>query len=317
MSLRILVTHTDRAAAELWRAELRTHLPGATVDLWPCASDTPAASDAPADYAIGWMPPADFFARNPSLRAFFSAGAGVDYLLRHPGLPAALPIIRLEDAGMVRQMAEYCCHEVFRLRGRFGDYERQQAAARWHELTPRSAGSMRIGIFGLGVLGSEVARTLQRFGYPVAGFTRRPSGLKDIENFYGASRWPDFLARCDVLILMAPLTADTEKIIDAHALAMLPPGAWLINVARGGLVNEADLLAALDSNRLAGATLDVFASEPLPAGHRFWRHPNVRVTPHVSAITLVAEGARQVAGKIDRLARHLAVSGLVDRQHGY
>ena len=121
----------------------------------------------------------------------------------------------------------------------------------------------------------------------------------------------------DVLVLMAPLTADTRHVIGARALAMLPPGAWLINVARGALVDEGALLAALDTGPLAGATLDVFAHEPLPAAHAFWQHPKIRLTPHVAAQTLIDPSARQVADKIRRLLQRESVSGLVDRQRGY
>ena len=121
----------------------------------------------------------------------------------------------------------------------------------------------------------------------------------------------------EVLILLAPLTPQTRHLIDAHALAALPPGGWLINVARGALIDEAALLAALASGHLAGAALDVFQTEPLPATHPFWQHPKIRLTPHVSAQTLIDPSARQVADKILRLQQGHCVSGIVDRNRGY
>ena len=126
-----------------------------------------------------------------------------------------------------------------------------------------------------------------------------------------------FLARTDVLVLIAPRTPDTERIVDADALAALPAGAWIINVGRGALIDEPALLAALDSGRLGGATLDVFATEPLPQDSRFWPHPRVRITPHIAAVTLVPESARQVADKIGALSRGEPVTGVVDRRRGY
>ncbi|MBP6817330.1 MAG: glyoxylate/hydroxypyruvate reductase A, partial [Burkholderiaceae bacterium] len=161
------------------------------------------------------------------------------------------------------------------------------------------------------------ARRLAAMGFAVSGFARSPHRIDGVNCLHGALQWPVFLAGCDVLILMAPLTAQTRGLIDERALAALPAGAWLINVARGALVDEAALLAALDSGPIAGATLDVFQHEPLPAGHAFWQHPKIRLTPHVAAQTLIAPSARQVADKILRLQQGESVSGIVNRQRGY
>jgi glyoxylate/hydroxypyruvate reductase A len=309
--MHIVVCLPEADAAREWAAELRTHLPGADVGI-----DGERAMPQ-ADYAVGWSPPEGFFERHPALRAFLSVAAGVDRLLRNPGLPPALPVVRLEDAGMGWQMTEYCVHEVLRLRGRFDDYAAQQARAAWQPHPPRRREATRVGVLGLGVLGRQVATTLAGLGYPVAGYTRTPTRVERIASFAGPAQWVPFLARSDVLIVLAPLTADTANLIDAHALAQLPRGAYLINIARGGLVDDDALLAALDAGQLAGATLDVFRTEPLPPEHPFWRHPRVRVTPHVSGPTLVPESAAQVADKIARLARGDTVGGLVDRLRGY
>jgi glyoxylate/hydroxypyruvate reductase A len=319
--MRLLVAHSEPGAGRAWRDALAARLPGAEIAIdrgTPDGAGPGVARDGfDADWAVGWNPPADFFARQPRLRAFFSSGAGVDFLLRHPGLPAALPVVRLEDAGMAALMADYCLHELLRIAGRFDDYAAQQAAGRWVEHAPIPRAELPVGVFGVGVIGAQVASTLARAGFTVRGFARGPREVEGVEVLYGASRFREFLAATRVLVLLAPRTPDTEDLIDADVLGRLRPGGWLINIARGALVVDADLVAALDAGRLAGATLDVFREEPLPAVHPFWHHPRIRVTPHVSGPTQVAVSAAQVADKLVRLARGEPVGGLVDRARGY
>lgn len=308
--MKIVVVHPNARAAARWVEEMRKRLPDAEVGAWP-----DAAPDA--GYAIGWSPPEGFFEAQPALKAFFSLGAGVDHLQRNTGLPDTLAIVRLEDAGMGPQMAEYCCHEVIRHYRRITEYESQQRQGVWQEarVTPRH--EFTVGVLGIGVLGAQVARALAAFGYPVLGYSRSPRSIDGIECHSGEQALPGFLARCRALILMAPLTDDTRDLMNAQRLAMLPKGAWLINVARGQLVVDEALLAAIDSGHLAGASLDVFRTEPLPPGHPFWQHPRIRMTPHVSAVTLLHESVEQIAAKLDRLHRGEAISGLVDRTLGY
>ena len=328
--MQLSVVHPQKAARDHWCRALRALLPHAQVRAWPLprsrrkspaieAAVTPEADcgQAVTHFGVGWKPPAEYFIEHPDLAAFFTAGAGVDHLLELDGLPERLPVIRLEDAGMADQMFLYCLHEILRRLTVAGEYERQQREGLWRELESRPAASLRVGVFGLGALGGELARRLAAMGFAVSGFARSPHRIDGVNCLHGAIQWPVFLAGCDVLILMAPLTAQTRGLIDERALAALPAGAWLINVARGALVDEAALLAALDSGPIAGATLDVFQHEPLPAGHAFWQHPRIRLTPHVAAQTLIAPSARQVADKILRLQQGESVSGIVNRQRGY
>ena len=314
--MRIVVVNPEAEARARWARALGECLPEARILEWG-APGSEAPEPIRADYAIGWRPPADFFSRVTIARAFLSAGAGVDHLLGHPGLPASLALVRLEDAGMGAQMAQYCCLEVLRRFRRQQDYEQQQRDRVWRELDPPATERFEVGLFGLGVLGARVAGALREFGFPVLGYSRAPRSVDGVECFSGPESLPHFLARCSALILLAPLTPDTESLFDRRHLRMLPRGAWLINVARGALVVDDDLIAAIDDGHLGGATLDVFRTEPLPAEHPFWQHPRIRVTPHVSAITLVEESAAQIARKIRALARGEAVGGVVDRSRGY
>jgi len=287
--LRILVSHPDPRALADWCAALAAQLRGAQVEAWQ-------ADAAPADYAVGWAVPTSLFRAQPRLRGFFCAGAGVDDLLGSAAVPDALPLYRLRDAGMAQQMADYCSAAVLRAVTRQDAYAAQQARGEWRELPLAAREHWTVGVFGLGALGTAVAERFRLLQFPVVGCSRQrlDSGAVDFDAFLRASR---------VLVLVAPLTPRTRGIIDAAALARLPQGAWLINVARGALVDEAALLAALDSGHLAGAVLDVFAQEPLPAGHPFWRHPRVRLTPHAAAYTLIGPAAAQVAAAIAGLER--------------
>jgi glyoxylate/hydroxypyruvate reductase len=306
----VRITYCDPSShPQPWLDGLRAHLPGMVVENW---SD----GDAPADYAVTWAPPQRFIDQQTRLRALFNVGAGVDKLLRLR-LPPTLRVIRLDDAGMGVQMAEYVCHAVSRHFREFAAYEAQARQALWAQRTPGSRTEFAVGILGLGVLGQRVATALRQFEFPVLGWTRQARDVPGITCFSGPQGLQDFLGRCRALVCLLPLTPDTRDMLGRENLSRLPAGAYVVNVARGEHVVDDDLLALLDSGHLAGATLDVFRTEPLPDTHAFWRHPRVQVTPHTSAQTLRAESIAQIAGKIQALERGEPVAGMVDLERGY
>lgn len=298
----------DRPAE--WEAALRAHLPELVFRVW-----TPDAAPFAADYVLAWQPPAALFAGQTRLRAVFNLGAGVDAVLAADTLPAHVPLIRLEDAGMGQQMLEYVAHAVLRRYRRFDVYEEQARRREWcpHALVARPT----LGVLGLGVLGRAVARGMHALGFTVRGWSRSAQTLDGIACYAGAAELDTFLAGSQVLVCLLPLTADTAGILGRDTFARLPRGAYLINLARGGHLVENDLLEALATGQLAGACLDVFAREPLPPQHAFWTHPRISVTPHVSALTLLPDAARQIAAKLRALEAGEAVSGVVDRARGY
>lgn len=295
--------------AEPWLAGLRAALPGATVSAW-----TPGAP--PADYAVVWAPPQRFLDEQPRLRALFNIGAGVDALLRLR-LPPGLRVVRLDDAGMAVQMAEYVCHAVIRHFRALDAYDAAQREARWAFRKPQRRADFTVGLLGMGVLGTRVAQALQVFEFPVIGYSRSPKAVPGVTSFHGEAGLAPFLARSRVLVNLLPLTPQTHGILNRHTLGRLPSGAYVINVARGAHLVEEDLLALLDSGHLSGATLDVFATEPLPADHPFWHHPRITVTPHTAARTLREESIAQIAGKIQALERGEPIRGVVDPARGY
>jgi glyoxylate/hydroxypyruvate reductase A len=306
--MRIVFCCTD-TAPEPWLAGLQAALPEAEVFLW-----TPGAPQA--EHAVVWAPPQAFIDEQPGLRTLFNIGAGVDALLRLQ-LPPAMQVVRLDDAGMSVQMAEYVCQAVIRHFREFDVSERDMAQGRWAFRTPRRRADFPVGVMGLGVLGTRVAQALRVFEFPVLGWSRSPKDVPGVQTLAGEDRFHDFLASCRVLVNLLPLTAATENILNRHTLSRLQPGACLVNVARGAHLVEADLLALLDEGHLAGATLDVFRSEPLPPGHPFWGHPKLTLTPHTSARTLRDESIVQIAGKIRALAAGQPIAGVVNRSLGY
>jgi len=296
-------------AVDAWRDALAAALPEASIAVWP---------DGPADpaYACVWRPPAELFARVRPAKAIFNLGAGVDALLAVPTLPRDVPVIRLEDAGMAGQMAEYATLAVLRAYREADVYAAQQREARWRPHERRAKADFGVGLLGCGVLGRAIAAALAPFGFPLAGWSRTGKALPGVAAF-GPDELASFLAASHALICTLPLTPETTGLLDRATLAQLPRGAHVINVARGEIVVDADLLALLDEGRLGGATLDVFRTEPLPAEHAFWHHPRITVTPHVSAVTLIPESIAQVAAKIRRIERGEAVTGIVERDRGY
>ena len=306
MNITICCTDTK---TEPWVAGLRAALPGAHVSVWQ-------PGDPQADFAVVWAPPQQFLDEQPGLRALFNIGAGVDALLRLR-LPPGAQVVRLDDAGMSVQMAEYVCHAVIRHFRELDAYEADMRGGRWGYRKPRLRSEFTVGVMGLGVLGERVARALAHFEFPVLGWSRSPKSVPGVRAFEGAGQFDDFLAASRVRVNLLPLTPETENLLDRATLSRLPAGAYLINVARGAHVVEADLLALVDSGHLAGATLDVFRTEPLPAGHPFWNHPRIVATPHTSARTLRDESIAQIAGKIAALQRGEPLAGVVDRERGY
>lgn len=311
--MRITVSLPERPDA--WIAGLQRELPGAVVEAWQ-----PGA--APADHAVVWAPSQRFIDEQPGLRGIFNIGAGVDALLALR-IPASTRIVRLDDAGMSVQMAEYVCHALIRHFREFDGYEADAREGRWGFRRPRLRQDFSVGVMGLGVLGQRVAKAVAQFEFPVNGWSRTPREVEGVRTFSGTAGFDDFLAASRVVVCLLPLTDDTRGILRRETLEKLnggAPGGYVINVARGAHLVEDDLIPLLDGGRLAGATLDVFQVEPLPADHPFWHHPKITVTPHASARTLRDESIVQIARKIQAVEAGAAfddLPGVVDVGRGY
>lgn len=298
--------------AQPWLEGLRTALPGADVSAW-----TPGAQAA--DYAVVWSPPQQFFDEQSRLKGIFNIGAGVDALLKL-GLPAGVPLVRLDDAGMAVQMAEYVCHAVIRHFREFDRYEADVKQGKWPAYKPQLRADFPVGVMGLGVLGTRVCRALAQFDFPVLGWSRTAKHIEGVQCFSGKAGFDSFLAATRILVCLLPLTPETENIMRSETLAKLLPRAYVINVARGRHLVDEDLIALIDSGHIAGAMLDVFRTEPLPASHAFRTCPQITLTPHTSGRTLRDESIAQIAQKIEALqsgAPIASLAGVVDLNRGY
>jgi glyoxylate/hydroxypyruvate reductase A len=300
--------------AEPWLEGFRSALPD--VDIWEWQATPEGQAPKLADHAVVWSPPQAFIDEQTKLQNLFNTGAGVDALLKLQ-LPAQLNVVRLNDAGMSVQMAEYVCHAVIRYFREFEHYAQDAAAKRWSFRKPAVRAEFPIGILGAGVLGSKVAAALKQFEFPVNVWSRTAKELPGIQSFAGHEQLPAFLNASRVLVNLLPLTAETENILNRATLSQLQPGAFLINVARGKHLLEQDLLDLLQEGHMAGATLDVFRVEPLPQDHPFWQHPKINITPHTSARTLRDESIAQIASKIKAVYAGQPIEGRVSRERGY
>jgi glyoxylate/hydroxypyruvate reductase A len=312
--MRLAVCVPDGSGAR-WAEAFSRQRPDAQVTVW-----TSEAAPVPADFACVWAPPREFFDVHPPFKAVLNLGAGVDSILKLPDLPSLLkgaPLIRLNDAGMASQMAEYVTSFIARQVRGFDVYAAQQAETRWKKRAPLDKSEWPVGVMGMGSIGAVVARSISANGYPVAGWSRASKRVEGVNVFAGHESLNEFLSATRILVLVLPATRETESIVDAKALSRLKPGGLVINIGRGALIDDAALIAALDSGRLSHAVLDVFREEPLPADHPFWRHPGITVTPHVSGFTLVEPSVRQILDKIAALERGETVEGAVDLGRGY
>jgi glyoxylate/hydroxypyruvate reductase A len=294
-----------------WLPELHRQLPDREVRVYP---DIGNPDDI--DYALIWRPPTGVLKQLPNLKVMVSLGAGVDGVLSEPELPN-LPLVRMVEPGLTEGMTEFVVLQVLHWHRQMATYKSQQRDGVWRQLPQKLARERRVGILGLGVLGADAARVLTELRFDVAGWSRSARELPGVTCFHGAAGLTAFLAQTEILVCLLPLTEETIGILNWETLAALPKGACVVNVARGGHVNEADMLAALDNGHITGASLDVFGQEPLPPDHPFWGHERVIVTPHVAAVTHARTSVVHIAEQIRRFEAGLPLENLVDRKRGY
>ncbi|MBS1168790.1 MAG: ghrA [Proteobacteria bacterium] len=272
-------------------------------------------------YALVWKPEPGYLATFPNLEVIFSLGAGVDHLTTDPDLPD-LPVVRIVDPDLTGRMTEWVVLNVLLHHRRHAHYAAAQAARAWQPLRQWAASAVRVGIMGLGELGRDATRALLSLGFKVGGWSRTGKQVDGVECFHGTEGLGPFLARTDILVSLLPLTAETENLIDRaviDALAKDGPlgGPVILNAGRGRSLVEADLVDALSDGRVKGASLDVFASEPVPPDSPLWRAPNLFLTPHVAAESDPVALSRYVVGEIAAYEAGRPLRHLVDRGKGY
>jgi glyoxylate/hydroxypyruvate reductase len=306
-----ILYRSDAPRGAAWANYFAQHAPDLDFRTWPDAGDLEQV-----EYLIAWQVPPDFLARLPRLKVLFSSGAGVDHV-DFSAVPPHIPLVRMVEPGIINGMVEYVSLAVLALHRDFFDYVAQKAARAWTALEVPPASARTVGVMGLGSLGCAVLERLSAYGFRLRGWNRSPRSIAGVETFAGAEQLQPFLAGCDVLICLLPLTPATKGILNRDLFSQLPTGAALINVGRGPHLVDADLVAALDAGQLSRAILDVTDPEPLPPDHPFWTHPRVFVTPHVASMTQPETAAPILLENIRRHQRGEPLIGLIDRGRGY
>jgi glyoxylate/hydroxypyruvate reductase A len=306
-----LLYKADPVRGRRWAELFAQEAPGIELRLWPDVGD-------PADirYLSAWTLEPGLLERFPNLEVLFSIGAGVDQLDLSL-VPEHVIVVRLVETGLADGMAEYVAMSVLALHRNLFDYAAQQAEERWKSIPQLPAARRRVGIMGLGQMGEASLQALSVFGFALRGWSRSPRDFPGVECFHGEAQFADFIGGCDILVCLLPLTDTTRGIMDASLFALLPPGASIINAGRGGHLVEDDLLAALASGQVSRAVLDVAQVEPLPAGHAFWSHPRVVVTPHAASATDADGAGRALIANLQRHIKGGELVGRVDRNRGY
>lgn len=268
--------------------------------------------------ALVWGRALDQLKNFPNLRMIASLGAGVDHVMAERHLiPDGVPLTRLVDPAMTAQMTEWCVMATLNHLRRWDDYRELHRQRRWEELAVPIPWDTTIGVLGLGELGGDCTRVLAAMGYQVRGWSRSPRERDDITCFHGHDSLQAFLAPCDVVICLLPLTPETEGILNAQTFGWMKRGAHVINAARGRQIVDADLIAAIDSGHLSGATLDVQHPEPMPQDHPFWFHPRVMTFAHVAALTVPRTCVPQIAENYRRMKAGQPLENVVDLERGY
>lgn len=311
-----LLSRAARDKVDIWAKRLQAAMPEEQVVIGPPHRDWPGDLSE-IDIAVVADPPPEILYELPSLRLAQSIWAGVDGLIAAEAIPPGVPLVRLIDPALAEDMAEYVMANLLWLHRQHPLYARQQREHRWQQHHQVRAPGRHIGLLGAGEMGRAVARHARAFGFPVTAWARTPRTSGDFEVLSGADGLRAVLAQAEILVNLLPLTPETQGILRAETLALLPAGAAIISAGRGQHIIIADLLAALDNGRLGHAVLDVFPDEPLPGDHPLWSHEKVTITPHVAAATDPETASKIIASNVGRFRRGLPFEGIVNAERGY
>ena len=311
MALLIDIKHPFWLSDEDLRDELRVHYPEADIRV----GAKPGNLDEIEMLTVSTYEPGEAL-RYPNLQLIQKTGAGVNNILADGELPEHIRVTRLDTSVSGAEMAEYALAYVLQEQRHLRQYHDHQSRAEWHFYAPRKAHETRVGVMGIGRIGSLVAERFRLNGFQVSGWSRGPKQLDGVDCFNGEAGLEAMLGDCDYVVSVLPSTPETEQLFNRELFARFNPGAVFINVGRGDLVNEAELMQSLDEGLLAGAILDVMSEEPLPSDHPLWRHPRVQLTPHISGFHL-GDAVIDIAENYRRLQNGEPLLHLIDRERGY
>jgi len=309
VNMSIALVITDRNVTTLY-TRLTERLPNVNIQCWPNIS-----APENVEFVVAWQAPDNIWQQFPKIKAISSLGAGCDTLTKNPNIAAATRIVRIVDIGLAEQMAEYVLASILLVKRRFIDYFQQQQSHQWKTL--KKIKGKKVTVLGIGKIGHHVATSLTACGYNVTGWSQHQKQHNLYQTFYGMEQLKQAVNKADFIVVTLPLTSKTQQILSSSLFKAIDNQAWLINVGRGELLNEQDLLSALTNNYLAGAVLDVFSEEPLVSTHPFWQHKNIIITPHISAISDQAVIVEQIADNYERLQANRPLENVVNKEQEY
>ncbi len=318
MSIALLVGR-DKKEQELYSwftqeiyHQLKLFDPSVDIHIWPEIDEI-----KDIDLILAWRHPLGILKKFPQLKCIASLGAGVDHLMVDQEIPKHVPIIRVMDPYMANDILHYVLTYVLHYVKRVDHWDDCQIQKAWIKKPPFNFADKTVGIMGLGFLGKKAAQALQQIGLKVIGWSNSRKNIPGIQDYEGNAELIHFLSLTDILVCLLPLTPQTENILNDHTLSQLKPNACLINLGRGEHLVEADLISSLDSGQLSAAYLDVFRQEPLPTDHPFWRHPKIRITPHIASVTHPQTAVPQLIETYRKLLMGKVVNNVVDLARGY
>ena len=298
---------------EVWSNGLQKAMPEMDIKVYPDDGDVNEV-----EFAVVWKHPRGILKKYPNLKAILSLGAGVDHIISDPDLPEGLPIIRLVDKKLTHEMCLHALHWVLHFHSDQYLYRSQQLKRQWIQQSSIQTEDRTIGIMGLGNIGRSIGELLVTQSFNVIGWgANQKSSLTDIKYYYGQDQLSDFLGRTNILINVLPLTSDTTNIITKKELSLLPKDSFIINIGRGGIINEEDLLTLLNDRHIKAAALDVFTQEPLPENNSLWGHPSVYITPHIAGQSNPNSAGQTISENIYRIQKGELPYPIYSRTNGY
>ncbi len=295
-----------------WTAALKNLKPNIDIRIYPEEGNI-----EDIEFVLCWKHPIGILKRYPNLKVISSMGAGVDHLLTDPDLPSNVPMVRIVDPELAQGMSEFVIGIILNQMRSYTLYSENQKQKLWKGIRFQIAKNTQIGIMGMGILGQDLAKKLKGIGFNVVGWAQSAKEIEGIKVYTGSENYNDFLSKTNFLVCLLPLTSETENILNKETFSKLPKNSYLINVARGAHLVDADLIEMIDSDHLSGATLDVFRKEPLPEEHAFWNHPKIKITPHIASLTNPVSVAPQIIENYNRAKSGKDLLNLVSTKLGY
>lgn len=306
----ILLVSTTRNP-DKWASTLKEKNKSLDIQIYP---DVERPEDV--EFAISWKHPEGLYKDFPNLKVIASMGAGVNHILKDDELPEGVKVTRIVDDQLTKDMSQFVLLQCLAVSRNLFIHLQDQSNKNWKPKSYQTPEKTSVGIMGYGVLGQEAGKVLKANGFDVIGYANSSKTVDGIQ-VYGADRLDDFLSKTQILVCLLPVTSETKGILDMDVFKKLKEKAYLINVARGEHLVEADLISAVDKDIIEGASLDVFQEEPLPETHPFWNHPKIQITPHVASMTDPESVANQLLENYKRMQNGDSLMNEVDVSKGY